>query len=513
MTKDLFKIAIYLFFSVCAFVGCQRQEGEALTHPKDALSEEKPNAADRETLKELEELIEKLKHKDIKTRCDAAKALGGLGDTRAVEPLIEALKDESYYEVNRHAIIPMKAIHFRVTRFAAEALGKIGDRRAVKPLIKVLKDDSWSVRMSTMLALGDIGDPAAIDPLLQAAKNQHGARFIYDDRAVLSLVKIGKPGVPALIVALKRSDVAGFAVRALGRIKDPRAVIPLTEHLDTGLGRYAAQALGAIGDLRAVEPLIKALGNSHARDAAAWALGDLGDKRAVPPLLKLFNEDKVFSPGIMLALGKLKAEPAVESLIAALKREEWQIHNPAASALGYLGDKRAVGPLIDSLKRKEFTSRISAAVALGKIGEPAVKPLIEALDDKGSNIYRHYVINALGRTKSKLAVEPLLKMLEEEDNYIRSAVVGALAMPGDEKVLQPLIEVLRKDPAWDVRSTAAWALGELGDERATSPLIDALKDMFTVREKAFGALKKLTKQDFGEDYDKWKAWYEKNKDK
>jgi hypothetical protein len=27
------------------------------------------------------------------------------------------------------------------------------------------------------------------------------------------------------------------------------------------------------------------------------------------------------------------------------------------------------------------------------------------------------------------------------------------------------------------------------------------------------ALTKITSQDFGTDYDKWKAWYEKNKDK
>ena len=50
-----------------------------------------------------------------------AKALGDIGDERAVEPLIKALGHEDE----------------DVRKSAAEALGKIGDARAVEPLIKV----------------------------------------------------------------------------------------------------------------------------------------------------------------------------------------------------------------------------------------------------------------------------------------------------------------------------------------------------------------------------------------
>ncbi len=66
-----------------------------------------------------------------------------------------------------------------------------------------------------------------------------------------------------------------------------------------------------------------------------------------------------------------------------------------------------------------------------------------------------------------------------------------------------------------LRACAAWALGEVGDEEETEPLITALKNDKNrhVRACAAKALKKLTNQDFGTDYEKWKAWYEKNKDK
>jgi len=54
----------------------------------------------------------------------AALALGKIGDSRAVEPLIWALRDKNE----------------PVRRCAAEALGKIKDDRAVEPLIRALKE-------------------------------------------------------------------------------------------------------------------------------------------------------------------------------------------------------------------------------------------------------------------------------------------------------------------------------------------------------------------------------------
>ena len=46
------------------------------------------------TEKDLDKLIENLKSEDEEVREAAAKALGEIGDARAVEPLIKALRDE-----------------------------------------------------------------------------------------------------------------------------------------------------------------------------------------------------------------------------------------------------------------------------------------------------------------------------------------------------------------------------------------------------------------------------------
>ena len=106
---------------------------------------------------DVENLITILKNGKSKySRWEAAEALGKIGDARAVDLLIEKLKDKKL-------LVRWKA---------AEALGEIKDHRAVEPLIQVLndKDEDWSARKSAAEALGKIGDNRAVEPLIEALK-------------------------------------------------------------------------------------------------------------------------------------------------------------------------------------------------------------------------------------------------------------------------------------------------------------------------------------------------------
>lgn len=110
---------------------------------------------------EVSVLISALKDKDSGTRCKAAaaleeKRLGEIGDTRAVEPLIQLLKDRDR----------------DVRLVAARVLGGMRDTRVVEPLIQVLKDEDRGVRMSAARALGRIGDKRAVEPLTNALEDE-----------------------------------------------------------------------------------------------------------------------------------------------------------------------------------------------------------------------------------------------------------------------------------------------------------------------------------------------------
>jgi HEAT repeat protein len=134
----------------------------------------------------------------------------------AVKPLIEALSDEYY----------------GVCMAAAEALGRIGDPRAVEPLIVALKNGGWyMIRKAAAEALGRIGDPRAVEPLIPVLKDEY---FKVREAATEALIKIGAPSVEPLIDALRYREwrMRKAATEVLGKIGDARAIEPLIAALE-----------------------------------------------------------------------------------------------------------------------------------------------------------------------------------------------------------------------------------------------------------------------------------------
>ena len=112
----------------------------------------KPNVGKLEDNKDVEGLIKALQYKkDNSVRRNAAWALERIGDERAVEPLIQALKDDVAF----------------VREEAARALGEIGDARAVEPLIQAISDENISNKVEATKAILAIGKPA-LEPLAKA---------------------------------------------------------------------------------------------------------------------------------------------------------------------------------------------------------------------------------------------------------------------------------------------------------------------------------------------------------
>ena len=235
-----------------------------------------------------------------------------------------------------------------------------------------------------------------IDPMIRDLKSETwGSR----EKAIETLVRIGKPAVEPLITALN-DDVPAIrtgAAEVLGKIKDSRATEPLIQALKDetwGVREKAAEALGRIKDSRAVEPLIQALKDETwgVRETAIEALSRIGKSAVVPLVEALEDEDAGVRTETARALQELRwrpknhshkasysiarkdwdelvrlGRPAVASLIKVLKDEEPRVREKAARTLGEIGDVAAVESLTESLEDTESIVREAAQKALDKI--------------------------------------------------------------------------------------------------------------------------------------------------
>lgn len=142
-------------------------------------------------------------------------------------------------------------------------------------------------------------------------------------------------------------------------------------------------------------------------------------------------------------------------------------------------EKELILSNISSLGSEDFSVRIRSENFLIKKGKKAVPYLIEALKDNNRYI-REGSVRVLGEIKVKEAVDPLIEILRhEEDWIIRSYAALSLGEIGDTRAVEPLIHVLKSRSIVNVMasSSAAKALGLLGDNRAVKPLINSLKDI------------------------------------
>ena len=214
------------------------------------------------------------------------------------------------------------------------------------------------------------------------------------------------------------------------------------------------------------------------------------DKRNISGLIKALNypKDPKVREKAAYILGEIRGRGAVEPLIAALKDTEVEVCEKAATALGKMGDTHAIDPLLETLKHKNYRVREATAKALDKLGWKPEHD--EAAGAYWSAKKEWYKCEILGSP----AVEPLIRLLNDEYHDIQIAAARSLGDIGDPRAVEPLIVSLH-DSYDDVRSEAARALGKLGDRRAVEPLITILKGkaFHSVRSAAASTLGTLIK--------------------
>jgi HEAT repeat protein len=419
----------------------------------------------------FEALKRALEDPDRSVQVAAVDALGNTADEKAVEPLLnliahgdQELANQGAKSVQRFGNTITKQIiglslnfnpHAR--KLSAEVLGNIGDTAAITPLINLLKDEHPEVVGSAIEALGKLADPATLERILPFL--QHGDVTIRETAAT-ALGEIGESLAAEPLLGCLRDNhdsVRLAAVRALGKISDPVSVEALINSLNDNSMRVREAAAEAIGNMGAyaVKPLIAILGDwDKDVQAIRKALTTIGTGAIRPLINALSSNDSKVSEAAAKVLDNLGwqpandensaayyiakkqwlntvriGQPAVKPLIAATKDPDVWVRTGAVESLGNIADRAAVEPLILMFMDKFWNVRDAAVEALVKIGEPAVERLIEVLNERNSDTVE-YAARALGAIGDEQAIEPLNDALFDEFKKVRRAAAGALEKMG-----------------------------------------------------------------------------------
>ena len=167
-----------------------------------------------------------------------------------------------------------------------------------------------------------------------------------------------------------------------------------------------------------------------------------------------------------------------------------EIRQTICWTLERLGEETALPALLTALQAEESSVRCQAALALGTLGNPTSLPhLLTALNEDEDITVRNVAAQALGSLRGIKAFEPLIKILEDQQEppQLRGHAAEALSTLRDDRAVIPLIKALRDDSA-EVRFWSAFALGQLGVSEAL-PELKRLATTDTAIVPGWGAVK------------------------
>jgi len=185
------------------------------------------------TPESIESLLQELDGNDVLARIAVQKRLLACGPA-AVEPLITLLSAGTIKQV----------------ACAITVLGESGDRRAIEPLIQMLRAAHVLLRMNAAKALVKFNEPQVITALLESLNDRDE---LVQSWVLTSLGALGNREVVRPIVAFLEHtpspDMRYMAIRALGSLGDPQAIVHILPYRDDENHHVRADASKALASL------------------------------------------------------------------------------------------------------------------------------------------------------------------------------------------------------------------------------------------------------------------------
>jgi hypothetical protein len=309
-------------------------------------------------------------------------------------------------------------------RAATEALGRLGDKKAAEPLITALKDEIWYVRRSAAETLDDLD----WKPQTQEEK----ISYLIAKQNWQALIEIGPLAVEPLIMALKdkSQDVRRSAAEALeivGKdITDREVIEKFLEiradskwsSLTSGVGKVEASLNSFLDSV--IRPL-KPIGNTL--EEAAVALDLIFDRVKLDRKRKVITID--YSQAITLANHPTKVRRLIDGKLERqreVKSEEPKVLTELKQSLKQLQENHQKAKKAGrGITVRTLEVAVQAKKAQIKEVEEKLKriPILEAaLEEKGQSVayLKEEIAQLEGQLKqSRIEVDTLTQQLSQQE--------------------------------------------------------------------------------------------------
>ena len=343
------------------------------------------------------------------------ECLGHVPDLRVVDLLLDGMRDRS--RANRAAaamaLVKIAGTGADLGRVVAERLRGIRGSIDVGELMEDLRTPSLHRRIGLVQILGFLGGPAAVLVLVSAAEDETVRGYAMDALAGM--------GAEAAGILLERyeefqGEARAIASAVLGDLADVRAVRVLAGSLDDPMPEVRAAAAAALGKIDGIgsATLFLPLLDDPVEDVQDAAVKALAPAAAADPaiLLHAFSSAEAeASPGMRAnlarVLGESRGVAGADTLLLLAKDADDRVRRAALEALGRI-----------DFARFEETFTV-------------------ALTDESPEV-RRVTAELWGAGYSPRAVENLGRMLQDEDLWVRCAVIRGLGESGNASALPGL---------------------------------------------------------------------------
>jgi len=275
-----------------------------------------------------------LDHDDTEMRLEGVRALALLPDGEAVDPLIQAMKNE---------VVGVRMV-------AVLALAEIKDPRARQELRNALYDSSSKIRLEAIKSIVKLSEEVAFPMMEEAMRNEvNEVRRV----AIRGIIQSGDP---------RAWDIIEKAVNDPDSVVRKRAGRAITEMEDKDI--MPQKEVPADEKTSALLEMMKSR-NEEERLTALETLKNISNKWARQAVIDAVNDE---SYRISIAAASYVylwgGEEALKGLVAASRSQHTGVRKFAVAKLTFIKDKRATIALRERLKDSDPEVRRIAAEAL-----------------------------------------------------------------------------------------------------------------------------------------------------